>query len=324
MTTRRSILAGAASALAVPLGAAWPRPAAAAEHFRAGGSHGIQRGQYGFTASSAVGGAGAIRLPMAGALYMVPLTVQAFDESGGARFQMQGDGLVTLMQDGLYEVTANVDWTAQARDAGTDGYDVNGRKLLVKRVPVGVAPPVYTPGRVTQIAPNSVSYDTVAGHDTAGSGAPNIVRTTLAWSPGTIAAGAAATTDVTLPTGAFAPTIGDFVLASHAGLTDALLGPANAGLLISARMVAPGVARVMIENRYNPAPVTVPSGLLKIVAESAVSTAGGSAKAWAWVRSGRIGLLAGEKLMIALRSESQGDFLQVGDASFLRIRNIVP
>jgi peptidoglycan hydrolase-like protein with peptidoglycan-binding domain len=61
--------------------------------------------------------------------------------------------------------------------------------------------------------------------------------------------------DVTLPAGSFTPTLQDFVRASHASLSDTVLGAANAGLTISARMVAPSIARVMIENRYNAGPV---------------------------------------------------------------------
>jgi len=322
-TTRRSILAGASCALAGSLGMAWPRAAAAAEHWVAGGWRGIQRAQYGFTANSVTGGAGLIRLPTSGALYMIPLTVQAFDESGGTRYQMQGDGVLTVVSDGLYDVSANVDWASQARVAGGGGFDVNGRKLLVKRVPVGVAPPRYVPGHVTQIPTNSVQYDAIAGHDTSGSGAAAIVRVSVPWSPGTIAPRAMATADVAVPPGSFAPTVGDLVLASHTGLDDALLGAANAGLLVSARMVGPGLARVAIENRYNAAPVSVPAGRLAILVRSATVAAGGSANAWSWERSGRVRLLAGEKLMIAVRSESDGDFLQADDASFLRIRNVV-
>lgn len=323
MSTRRSILAGAAAAFAGSFGAASPRAASAGEHWVAGGSRGIQRGQYGFTASTVVGGLGFIRLPAAGELYMIPLTVQAFDESAGTRFQMQGDGVVTVLSDGLYEVTANVDWAAPSKLPATSGYDVSGRKLLVKRVPVGVPPPRYIPGHVTQIPTNAAAYDGIAGRDLPGSSVPDTVRVSVPWSPGTIAARGMASLDVTLPAGSFTPTNGDIALASHTGLDDALLGAANKGLLISARIVGPGKARAVIENRYNAGPVTIPAGMLAILAESATSTAGGSANAWCWEHSGRVELLAGEKLMIAVRSESTGDFLQVDDASFLRIRNIV-
>jgi hypothetical protein len=318
------MLARAVSALVVPWAAGWPCPARGIEHWTPGGSGGIQRGQFGFTPSSAVGGLGTIKLPLAASLYMVPLTTQLFDESAGARYQLQGDGLVTVLADGLYDLTANVDWAAPSGVAGVGRYDVNGRKLLVKRVPTDIAPPVYVPGQVTRIATNAVLYDTLAGRDMAGSSVPNTVRVETPWSPGAIAPGAMASIDVALPAGSFTPSLGDLARVAHTGLADALLGAANTGLLISARMVAAGVARVMIENRYNPVAVTIPAGTLKIVAESAVSTAGGSANGWAWVGSGPVQLQAGEKLMIALRSESQGDFLQVGDASFLRIRNIVP
>jgi hypothetical protein len=323
MSTRRALLGGAVSGAAVSWLAAWPGPADATEHWIPGGTRGIQRGQFGFTADSVVGGLGAIPLPLAGALYMIPLTEQVFDESGGARYRMQR-GLVTVLQDGLYTLTANVDWAAPGGEPGEPARDVNGRKLLIKRVPVGVEPPPYVPGRVTRIPTNAVSYDTLAGRDMAGSSAPAVVRVEASWPAVTIAARGMASRDVAVPAGSFAPSTGDLALASHTGLADARLGAAGAGMLISARMVAPGVARVTIENRYNAAAVTVPAGMVRIVAESAVATAGDSGSAWSWTNAGRVLLLAGEQLMVAVRSESQGDFLRVGDASFLRIRNVVP
>lgn len=82
---------------------------------------GIQRGQFSFTATSSSGGYGTINIPQPDLVYMIPLTVRTFDESDGAKYQLQGDGLVTVMKDGLYNLTANVDWPAQPRDSGQDG-----------------------------------------------------------------------------------------------------------------------------------------------------------------------------------------------------------
>ncbi len=285
---------------------------------------GIQRGQFSFTATSSSGGYGTINIPQPDLVYMIPLTVKTFDESDGAKYQLQGDGLVTVMKDGLYDLTANIDWPAQPRDSGQDGYDTNMRKIMIRRVPVGVAPPVYRPGEVTQIPGNSKLYDGLASHDSPGSSSPNAVRTSVHWVPGTIASGGMTYVDVTLPVGSFSPTVGDLVRASHVSLTDAVLGAANAGLLISARMVAPLVARVMIENRYNASPVAVPGGIMNLLAESAVSTAGNNEDAWTFVSSGAVRLLANEKLLIAVRSKSPGDYLQIDNVSFLRIANIVP
>jgi hypothetical protein len=310
--------------MVLPIAAGWPRTARGIEHSTPGGSGGIQRGQFSFAPTGRNGGYGTIALPVAGVLYMIPLTVQVFDESGGARYGMPGDGLVTIVNDGLYEVTANMDWPAQSRGSGQDGYDVDLRALFVQRVPAGVAPPVYTPGKVTPIGADPQPYDTLASVFMPGSSVPNSVRATVQWSPGTIAAGAMAHTDVALPAGSFTPTIGDLARASHASLADAVLGAANAGLAISARIVAPRVVRVMIENRYNAAPVTIPAGTMNIVAESATSTAGNSVDAWSWVGSGAVELLAGEKLLVAVRSLSAGDFLQIDASSFLRIANVVP
>jgi hypothetical protein len=324
MTTRRSLLARAASALVAPMAASLWSDASADEHWVAGGTGGIQRGQFGFTATAINGGYGVINLPGTGVQYMIPLTVQVFDESAGGKYQLRGDGLVTILNDGLYDLTGNLDWPAQARGSGQDGYDVNLREIFVQRVPVGVSPPAYVPGKVAAIPAGSQLYDTLASVFTPGSSVPNTVRLSQTWAPGTIAAGSMVTTDVALPVGSFTPAVGDLVLVSHASLSDAVLGAANAGLLISARIVAPRVARVMIENRYNPGPVTIPSGTMNLIAESITSTAGNSVDAWSWVGSGSVELLAGEKLMVVASSQSAGDFLQIDASSFLRISNVVP
>src|SRR5262249_20640290 len=97
-----------------------------------------------------------------------------------------------------------------------------------------------------------------------GSSAPNSVRTSIQWAPGRIVAGAMTYVDVSLPAGSFTPAIGDLVRVSHTSMTDAVLGAQNRGLLISARMVAELVARVVIENRYNAGPVDIPDGTMNV------------------------------------------------------------
>lgn len=328
MTDRRQLFGVALATMwSLRAGAAPRSPAArptTSEHFLPGGTGGIQRGQFGYTATGKNGSYGIIALPQAGAVYMIPLTTTFFDESGGTRYQMAGDGLVTILVDGLYELTTNLDWPAQSRGSGQDGYDTNLRKLMIKRVPVGISPPVYTPGEVTKIGADSKNYDAMASHDLPGSSAPLAVRLSQAWTPGTIAKGAMVSLDVSLPAGSFTPTVGDLVQVSHTGLSDAALGAANAGLLLSARVVAPQLARVVLENRYGTGAVSVGSGTLNLLVQSAVASAGNSTDAWAYLGSGPVRLLAGEKLMVVVRSESPGDFLQIDQASFLRVANVVP
>jgi hypothetical protein len=330
MTDRRTLLTAAAAAMASPLAngaprtAPMPRGGSTSEHWVPGGTRGIQRGQFTYTPTSQIEGYGAIVLPDATHLFMIPLTKTVFDESATVKYQLQGDGVVTVMKDDLYTLTVNMDWPAQPRGSGQDGYDVDMRKLMVLRARVGVAPPRYTPGEVT-IVKNSGAYDRVAAHDMPGSSVPYAVRTTVAWNPGTIQPDAMTYKDVTLPAGSFAPDVGDLVRASHDKLTDDLLGAQNVGLLMSARMVAPNVARVVIENRYNSQPVTIPDGgSLNVLAESAVTSAGNNGDSWTYVDSGPTLLLAGEKLFIGVRSSSPGDFLQIDNGSFLRISNVVP
>jgi hypothetical protein len=328
MTDRRTWLtAAAAAALAAPL----PAVRAAArvpakgesEHWVPGGTRGIQRGQFAYTATSQIDGQGVIALPDAEHLFMIPLTRVVFDEADGARCQLQGDGVLTVLRDDLYELTANMDWPAQPRSSGQDGFDIDMRKLEILRAPVGVRPPAYTPGQVTGVG-NSKGYDRLATHDMPGSSAPNAVRGTFAWQPGSIAPGSMAYFDVTLASGSFAPVVGDLARASLDTLSDALLGARNVGLLMSARIVAPNVVRVVIENRYGSDTVVVPSGHLNVMAESAVASAGNNGDSWCYLGSGPVYLLAGEKIFMAVRSSSLGDYLQIDNGSFLRVSNVVP
>jgi hypothetical protein len=327
MTDRRTLLTAAAAAWALPLANARPsRPVPAAgrpEYHVPGGARGIQRGQFSYTATDQIEGYGVIRIPDAKRLFMIPLTTVVFDESGGAKYAMQGDGVLTVLKDDLYEMTTNMDWPAQARGSGQDGYDVDARKLQILRARVGVRPPAYIEGQVTPIG-ESGQYDRMATHDMPGASVPQAVRTTTQWEPGTVAAGAMAYADVPLPAGSFAPAVGDLVRVSHTSLTDAVLGAQNIGILISARIVAPGVARVIVENRYGVQAVDIPGGSMNVLAESAVTSAGNNQDAWCYLGSGPVMLLAGDKVFIAVRSSSLGDFLQIAYSSFLRISNVVP
>ncbi|WP_374568026.1 hypothetical protein [Ideonella sp.] len=328
MTDRRTLLTAAAAAWAAPpLAQARPgRPvttAGSTEHYLPGGTRGIQRGQFSYTATDRIEGYGVIRIPDAKRLFMIPLTRVIFDESGGEKFALQGDGVLTVLKDDLYELTTNMDWPAQARGSGQDGYDVDVRKLQILRARVGVLPPAYIEGQVTPVG-DSTQYDRLAMHDTPGASVPQAVRTSVQWEPGTIAPGAMAYADVPLPSGSFAPAVGDFVRVSHTSLTDAALGAQNIGVLIYARIVAPGLARVIVENRFGTQAVAIPAGSMNLLAESAVTSAGNSQDAWCYLGSGPVMLLAGEKLFIAVRSSSLGDFLQIANSSFLRISNVVP
>jgi hypothetical protein len=329
MTNRRTLLTAAAAALTTPWVNARTRTivhpegsAGDSEHFVPGGTRGIQRGQFGYTPTGHIEGYGVIEIPDATHVFMIPLTKTIFDEGDGARIRLQGDGVVTVMKDDLYDLTTNLDWPAQPRGSGQDGYDVDMRKLMILRARVGVAPPVYTEGKVTIVRDTGL-YDRLATHDMPGSSAPRAVRTTVQWEPGAIAKGAMAYLDVPLPPGSFPPVAGDLVRASHTSLTDAVLGAKNVGLLISARIVAPNLARVVIENRYGSGPVTIPAGSMNVLAESAVASSGNNDDSWCSLGSGPVYLLAGEKLFVAIRSGTAGDFLQIDDMSYLRVSNVV-
>jgi hypothetical protein len=326
MTDRRTLLTAAAAALAAPLAhpramAARPPASDGSEHSIPGGTRGIQRGQFTYTGTGRVENYDTIAIPDALHVFMIPLTQLVFDESDGAKYQLSGDGLVTIVKDDLYELTANMDWPAQPRGSGQDGYDVDMRKLMIQRVRVGVQPPRYQVGKVTRIGDSSL-YDRLATHDMPGSNAPHAVRTSVRWG-GTIPAGGMASIDVQLPVGSFTPAAGDFVRASHENMTDDALHELNVGLLVSARIVAPLLARVIIENRYNTQDVIIDEGDLNVLAESALTSGGNNGDSWCYLGSGPVLLLAGEKIFVTVRSSSPGDFLQIDNASFLRIANVV-
>ena len=306
-------LAMAGGALAKPI----------AEHTQPGGFNGLQRIRGGFTSTSTQGGSKAIALPAPDQVYFIPMTVNEFDESSGARFSMSGDGCITILKSGLYQINANVDWPAQARGSGQDGYDVNYRKLLVKRVPAGVAPPAYTPGQVTLIPGDNNAYDDLTAHDTPGSDAPRYARAQATWSPGKISKYGFVYMEVALSNANYVPQPGDLSQAAFTQLTDAVLGADNIDMHLSTRVVAPGKIRVAINN-HNDHDVMVPGGVVNVVSASSTLTAGNSVDAWSYAASPPVYLLAGEKLFLGVRSGTPGDFLQITNVTFLQVMNLAP
>lgn len=296
---------------------------AANEHFLPGGFNGLQRERVGLTATSTIGGSAAVAIPGVDKVYFVPFTAPYFDESQGARYSMSGDGTLTILKSGLYQINANVDWPAQSRGSGQSGYDVDYRKVMVKRVQVNGTPPVYTPGQLTYIPPSSKGWDDLTAHDTPGSDAPRYARGQFTWKPGPIAAGTTVTTDVAVGGGAFTPVAGDLAQAGLSSLNDTTLPGDVNGLRISASVVGSGAVRVSLENRTDHS-VTVPLGNLNVVASSSVLSAGNSVDAWMYATSPPVYLLAGEKIFLAVRTGVPGDFIQVSTFTFVQIMNIVP
>jgi len=313
-------LCALAAALAVSSGA-FAKPIA--EHTLPGGFNGLQRIRAGLTSTSTQGGAKAILLPAPDQVYFIPMTVNQFDESSGARFSMTGDGCITILKSGLYQINANVDWPAQARGSGQDGYDVDYRKVLIKRVPVGTAPPVYTPGKVTAIPGDNSDYDDLTAHDTPGSDVPRYARGQFQWTPGKITKYGFVYTELTLADANYTPQPGDMVQAAFTQLTDAVLGADNIDMHVSTRVIAPGKVRVAINN-HNDHDVQVPLGMINIMATSSQVTAGNSIDAWSFPASPPVYLLAGEKLFLAVRSGTPGDFLQTTNVSFMQVMNLAP
>lgn len=305
-TTRRGLVSALALA---PLAAAAAHPRtsskALAEHWTAGGLNGIVRARFGFTGTSTDRGYSTIHLPNPGQLYMVPLTVLEFDESSGSMFSMPGDGTVlvtpTLMDA---QVAGNADWPAQS------GVDIGNRKVLLYRAPAGVAPPVYTPGQVTPMKPNS-AYDALAGHDTPGSNVPQCSRATAAFAGATLAPGQFVIVPIAFSDPAVAVGPGDAVLV---GLTSL-----PAGVTITASMTGPNQAVAFIENRYAGGAVPVAAGTVQAVATTTVLATGDSLDAWSFLCSPIVQLAAGERIFVAMRSQTPNDFVQVDNLSFVQV-----
>ena len=307
-----------AASLALTSVAAFGTTKPVSEHFQAGGADGIEHARYGFSSKTKdpTGVYQVFYLPKTDAVYMIPFSVLQGDDAAGALFQMQGDCTVTIMRTGMYSITANLDWPGQ------QGTDANLRKILVQRVPIGTAVPTCNPQALTEI-PYGTLYETLASHDTPGSDVPNYKRLTVNWTPGTVNAGSFVTLDVPLPTaGVYTPDVGDAVDVSLTTLGDATLGAASSGFLLSGRVVAPNLVRVWLENRYNTAAVKVPQGKLNVTAKSQTSVAGNSSDAWSFLNTGPTLLYAGEKIFMAARVSTAGDYIQLTKMSFMQFANV--
>jgi hypothetical protein len=312
---KRNFLTGAMALAAAPMaGAAALRPIRAAsgsisEHYVDGGMGGIVRARYGYTATGANQGFGIIKVTKASQTYMVPLTVMEFDEADGQRLQLLGDGCVTVMQTGLYNLTMNFDWPAQARGSGQDGYDVGLRSISVQRAQIGVAPPTFVPGKITLI-PATATYDVLAAQFTPGSSSPSHARASYTSDAFSLAPGQTSYLDVVLPASPRTFGIGDSAQASHT--------TAPPEVVVTARMIGTGLVRLWTQN-LGPAPVTVPSGQFNVMSSTMTTSAGNSADAWTFVNSGALMLLAGEKVFATVRSETPGDFLQITNQAFVQL-----
>jgi hypothetical protein len=116
MNTRRALLSASLAAMTVPLarGSTRALPVSqdgASERHVPGGFGGLESARFTFTPTSHDEDYGTIILPPTPPIltYMIPLTVVSYDESSRSRYQLQDDGTVTVMKDGLYILTANFD-----------------------------------------------------------------------------------------------------------------------------------------------------------------------------------------------------------------------
>jgi hypothetical protein len=317
MPTRRSIIAGSAAAAAAPLAIAAspiPKPPTVRAHSIPGGAGGIVAARYGLTATGAVNGLGTVTVPVADKVCLLPFGVIEFDESSGSLFTLDSQ-MVTIAQTGRYRITLSVDWGARYNT------DIDLREYGIQRMQV--ADPTFTIAPLPKITVIGIDkWDRLADYDVPGSDSPVNARSAAGtqWNPGTVQPGDYVYADVPVtPTGLVAP--GDAAQVGLSTLTSAVLGAAADRLRLFARVDAPDVVRVVLQN-LGTDPVTVPQGALNVLGQSLVNYRGRSTDGWLTVQTADEVLYAGEKIFCFFRSKMPGDFVQVSNESFLQIEKI--
>jgi hypothetical protein len=308
------VMLGGLAAASAAMGRTVTSPA----HWLAGGFSGtvpVTRTRIGSVSTGKIGTTQAIALPQPHLLYMMPHTaaVKVFQESQDVTVNSLGQ--ITINTAGLWRVTACADWP------GRYGYDINNRKLTIWRAPVGVAPPAYNGGALTQYVDNNTS-DRLASHDAPASDVPQYLRTSTPWpAKQGLGAGQYQVLRVNLPTGGpVSINPGDFVNVSIDSLTDTNLGSTTIDevLRLEARVVGPNLVMVTLTNTGTTS-VNVPAGNLYVVAATSSATTGNSADAWTMLSSSDEYLLAGESVFVTWASETPGDWIQVTNMTYVQL-----
>jgi hypothetical protein len=278
-------------------------------HWQAGGIDGVTRANYTVTSTNGKhGDLGTIVLPRANTVYLLPLSVTTFVESGD--FTLMPGGTVMVNTTGLYRIATCIDWKGQ------DNKDIDLRYIGIGRIPAGATLTGKMDGGLLNI--NGADFDRLAVADLPGVDGPVHVRSISDWAPGNLAAGQRVSTLVSLPQ-AHLVGMGDVAEASLDTMSDDLLGATvNAALDISARVVGPSLVRVVIENRGT-APAPLRAGKLDILASSTTQVRGESADAWHVEQTPGVMLLAGEQIFGIWKSKTPDDYLQTTNQTYLQI-----
>ena len=236
---------------------------------------------------------------------LIPFTRTTFDD--GLDCTLEPDGRVRINSAGAYRISLRTDWVAQA------GVDIDLRKVNIRHQPPtadGKPPPLRE------------SDERLAAADTPACSVPRMARAQLAWEPGTIAASALASIQLTLASqNPVAP--GDLVLVSHSAICDGVIGQAATdALVIQARVVAANTVRVTLCNQFSRDAVTIPAGQLNVLAMTSVLTAGESTDAYQTLHTATELLKAGERIYASCYSHTAGDYLQATKATWLQIERL--
>jgi hypothetical protein len=301
---RRAFVAGMLAPFALPALARAAKPNDS--HWHAGGIGGVMRSRYTVDANT--------YLPEDNVVYLLPLNQMLYDEGTGVTFK---DQQLTITQDGLYRIYLVIDWPGQshglhpvvAKDLRYDG---------VRRIPIGQSLNWQGPNKLTIVGEK---FDKLAVTDIPGSDPPQYARSAenTTWSPGTVPANGVVYIDVALDTaGIVVP--GDAAQAALSTITDGNLGTdKELALDLSARIITPDKARVVLRNFSSQAIAVPAGGTLNVLAGSLTNTRGQSADAWNAAITSAEYLLAGETIIGVWKSRMKGDYLQKSNMTFLQI-----
>jgi len=261
-------------------------------------------------------------LPTTGDTYVLPLA-QVVAGAGNGDSTLNADNSITINHAGTYRVMLSVSWSAGK------GRDTALRSWGLRRRAAGSAALTTIPGGALTRVPDTDQH--LASEDHPGSSTPNVVRfpappdgahtggTPYLWRPGTIALGASASVDVTMPvTGIVGP--GDIAMPALSCLTQAGVGTeATMGLVLTAKVIAPDVVRVTLLNATLSPSFTVPQGGLQVLAWSATAARGGSGNSRTLLTTSTLKLNQGDNLYAVFSSLTPGDVMPAGPELYLQV-----
>lgn len=289
----------------------------------------MARNQYGIAGSKVkeVGGLQlpALLLPKPGTLYLVPLNVVNWEELP-AMASLQTDGEIMIGQPGLYKISCHPDWPGQHMT------DVNLRHYGVGWRPAGSG---LVTGTSLPYSMQKVQFTWLTSSDVPASSVPQYVRGTANWPdvggitipPWT----SVSPVDIQMPTtiqnttagSTSAPVIvdkGDVVEVSDTALAGAGSSVIDA-IVLRGVVIGPNLVHVTMTNMSSQ-PVTVPAGVLKVVAGTATTTTGESADGWSTNQTMSEALDVGDLVSCIGVSFTPGDYWQEAGDFIMQIERV--